>query len=158
MAREWRELFIVSDSSRPEAAAAEAEPQRRAGRLRRLRESLRRTRQALQSELAATLMGDLDERTWERLEEALIYADVGAATTARVVEQLEREASEQRLRGGQELTERLISLLTEIAQTGDATIDLRPHPTVILVAGVKEPARRPPWASSPGICRGSWAG
>src|SRR5579875_3543129 len=109
MAREWRELFIVSDSSRPEAAAAEAEPQRRAGRLRRLRESLRRTRQALQSELA---------------------------TTARVVEQLEREASEQRLRGGQELTERLISLLTEIAQTGDATIDLRPHPTVILVAGV----------------------
>ena len=106
------------------------------GRFRRLRESLRKTRQALQTEIQATLFEDLSEETWERLEEALIYADVGAATTARVVAQLEQEAAEEKLSGGQALSDRLVELLTEIARTGDDRIDLRAEPTVILVAGV----------------------
>ena len=106
------------------------------GRFRRLRESLRKTRQALQSEIQATLFEDLSEETWERLEEALIYADVGAQTTAKVVAQLEQEAAENKLSGGEALSSRLVELLTEIAQTGDDRIELRGHPTVILVAGV----------------------
>jgi fused signal recognition particle receptor len=106
------------------------------GRFRRLRESLRKTRQALQTEIQATLFEDLNEETWERLEEALIYADVGAQTTAKVVSQLEQEAAENKWSGGQELSDRLVALLTEIAQTGEDTIDLRAEPTVILVAGV----------------------
>ncbi len=44
-----------------------------------------KTRQALGSEIQATLFATLDEHTWERLEEALIMADVGASTTAAVV-------------------------------------------------------------------------
>src|SRR5947209_11222187 len=114
MARDWRELFII-DGAEGAAALAPDEPQRRVGRFRRLRESLRKTRQALQSEIQATLFEDLNEETWERLEEALIYADVGATTTAQVVAQLEREASENRLSGGQQLSDRLVELLTEIA-------------------------------------------
>jgi fused signal recognition particle receptor len=135
MARDWRDLFII-DGELPAESSPEAEPEQRTGRFRRLRESLRKTRQALQSEIQATLFEDLSDETWERLEEALIYADVGAATTARVVGQLEQEAAENRLTGGQELSDRLVALLTEIAQTGDDRIDLRPEPTVILVAGV----------------------
>jgi fused signal recognition particle receptor len=134
MARDWRDLFIIDGG--PPPSDAPATEKRRAGRLSRLRESLRKTRQALQSEIQATLFEDLSDATWERLEEALIYADVGARTTAQVVSQLEREASESKLTGGQELSERLVELLTEIAQTGTDTIDLRPEPTVILVAGV----------------------
>jgi fused signal recognition particle receptor len=53
---------------------------------------MRKTREALQAEVQATLFENLDEETWERLEEALIYADVGARTTAEVVERLETEA------------------------------------------------------------------
>ncbi len=137
MARDWREIFIVADATGGGAAAsAEASPERRVGRFRRLRESLRKTRQALQTEIQATLFEDLSEETWERLEEALIYADVGASTTAKVVAQLEQEAAENKLTGGQELSDRLVELLAEIARTGADTIDLRPHPTVILVAGV----------------------
>ncbi len=52
------------------------------------------------------------------------------------MEQLEREASAGELTGGEELTERLIALLAEIARAGDDRIDIRPQPTVILVAGV----------------------
>ncbi|MGH2907740.1 MAG: signal recognition particle receptor subunit alpha, partial [Solirubrobacteraceae bacterium] len=135
MARDWREIFIV-DGTAPAAAEAEAESQTRVGRFRRLRESLRKTRQALQTEIQATLFEDLSDETWERLEEALIYADVGASTTAKVVAQLEQEAAENKLTGGQELSDRLVELLAQIARTGTDTIDLRAEPTVILVAGV----------------------
>ena len=100
---------------RPADADEPAAEEKRVGRFRRLRESLRKTRQALQSEIQATLFEDLSEETWERLEEALIYADVGAQTTAQVVAQLEQEASENKLSGGQALSDRLIELLTEIA-------------------------------------------
>ena len=98
---------------------------------------MRKTREALSAEVQATLFqGDLDEETWERLEEALIFADVGARTTAQVVERLEREAEEGDLVGGEALTQRLSELLAELARTGDDTIDIRPDPAVILVVGV----------------------
>jgi fused signal recognition particle receptor len=102
----------------------------------RLRENMRKTRQALTSEIQATLFEDLSDETWERLEEALIYADVGAQTTAQVVAQLEREATGGVISGGEQLSNRLIELLAGIARTGEDKIDLRPQPTVILVAGV----------------------
>jgi len=136
MAREWSDLFIV-DGVAPEAGeSGPAAQERRMGRFRRLRENLRKTRQALGAEIQATLFEDLSDETWERLEEALIYADVGARTTAQVVEQLEREASEGAVAGGEALTNRLVELLAEIARTGDDHIDLRAKPTVILMAGV----------------------
>jgi fused signal recognition particle receptor len=137
MARDWRDLFIVEDG--PGGAAPSETPggeERRRGMFRRLRENLRKTRQALSSEIQATLFEDLNDETWERLEEALIYADVGARTTAQVVEQLEREATSGEVSGGEALSQRLTELLAEIARTGEERIDLRPQPTVILVAGV----------------------
>ena len=136
MAREWQDLFIVggAPASQPEPPAATEE--RRIGRFRRLRENLRKTRQALTSEIQATLFEDLSDETWERLEEALIYADVGAGTTARVVEQLEREATGGEISGGEALTRRLTELLADIARTGDDHIDLTAQPSIILVAGV----------------------
>jgi fused signal recognition particle receptor len=140
MARDWYDLFLLGgDHHTPaptEPEPAEREEGRR-GFFRRLRENMRKTREALAAEVQATLFeGDLDEQTWERLEEALIYADVGARTTAEVVEKLEREAEEGELTGGEALTNRLAELLAELARTGDDKIDLRPEPTVILVVGV----------------------
>ena len=136
VARDWYDLFITNGSGPAPAPEEEREQQRR-GFFRRMRENMRKTREALQAEVQATLFqGDLDEETWERLEEALIYADVGARTTAQVVEKLEREAEEGEITGGEALTERLSELLAELAKTGDDHIDLRPEPTVILVVGV----------------------
>jgi fused signal recognition particle receptor len=136
MARDWRDLFIVDGAPAPEAQAAPEAEQRRGGMFRRLRENLRKTRQALTSEIQATLFEELNDETWERLEEALIYADVGARTTAEVVEKLEHEATSGEVSGGEALTARLTELLADIARTGDDRIDLHPKPTVILVAGV----------------------
>jgi fused signal recognition particle receptor len=138
MAREWTDLFIADEAARS-AEPAELEPvsaEKRRGMFSRLRENLRKTRQALGAEIQATLFEEVNDETWERLEEALIFADVGAQTTAKVVAQLEQEATSGELSGGEQLSARLTELLAGIARTGDDRIDLRPEPTVILVAGV----------------------
>ena len=134
MPRDWSDLFITAES-RDDAGEQLRAPSRR-GLFRRLRESMSRTRQALGSEIQATLFATLDEHTWERLEEALIMADVGAPTTAAVVGQLEQEASAEGLEGGEALSERLIELLADTATVGDGRIDLVNKPTVIMAVGV----------------------
>ena len=140
MARDWTDLFITGGAAPAGATAtavADDEPARKRGFFRRLRKNLSKTREALGAEIQATLLeGDVDEETWERLEEALIMADVGASTTARVVGELEQEASGGDLVGGEALSRRLEEMLAAIARTGDDRIDLRARPTVIMAVGV----------------------
>ncbi|HWK26784.1 MAG TPA: signal recognition particle-docking protein FtsY [Solirubrobacter sp.] len=137
MARDWYDLFLTDHGAPVDTPAEPEREEKRRGFFRRMRDNMRKTREALQAEVQATLFeGDLSADTWERLEEALIYADVGARTTAQVVEELEREAEEGGLQGGEALTNRLAELLAQLARTGDDKIDLRADPTVILVVGV----------------------
>jgi fused signal recognition particle receptor len=137
MARDWRDLFITDDDGVVSAEPDPAEHERRRGFFKRLRENMAKTRVALAAEVQATLFeGDLDEETWERLEEALIMADVGATTTAKVVGDLEMEAEAGGIDGGEALSERLIEMLAQLAKTGDDHIDLRHEPTVIMAVGV----------------------
>jgi fused signal recognition particle receptor len=136
MPRDWTDVFITGDGATVPAPSAE-EPEQRRGFFRRLRENLSKTRQALGAEIQATLFeGELDSATWERLEEALIMADVGARTTAEVVGQLEVEAESGGLEGGEALSGRLTELLADLARPGEGRIDLTHEPTVIMVAGV----------------------
>ena len=137
MPRDWSELFIVADGpSAAVTAAGEEAEERRGGFFRRLRDNLSKTRQALAAEVQASLFETLDEEAWERLEEALIMADVGATTTAKVVQQLEQEAESGELQGGEALTRRLVELMADIARPAEGTIELLATPTVIMVAGV----------------------
>jgi fused signal recognition particle receptor len=136
VARDWSDLFITDDDGAPGEDGSSSEQPGRRGLFRRLRESMAKTRQALGSEIQATLFGELDEGTWERLEEALIMADVGARTTASVVQKLEAEAGSGEIEGGPALSERLIALLADTATVGDGRIDIRAQPTVIMAVGV----------------------
>ncbi len=137
MARDWTDLFITDGGLPSAAQAAVEEPERKRGFFRKLRRNMAKTREALGAEIQATLFeGDVDEATWERLEEALIMADVGAATTAQVVGRLEQEAGAGTVEGGEALARRLTEMLAEIARTGEDRIDLRPEPTVIMAVGV----------------------
>jgi fused signal recognition particle receptor len=135
MAREWTDLFIL-DEERVRAIPVE-EPEKRGRFFKRLRQNLRKTREALGAELTQTLFDTLDDETWERLEEALIMADCGAKATAEIVGRLEQEATTGGVTDPQTLHARLAELLADAARpTGDATIDLRHGPTVIMVAGI----------------------
>ena len=139
MARDWNELFLTGEehSEASEEALEEADTgEKRSGFMRRLRENLSKTREALGAELQATMFERLDDEAFERLEEALIYADVGAPTTASIVERLEMEADTGKLESGEDLTHRLRELLAETATVDGDTVDLTARPSVILVVGV----------------------
>jgi fused signal recognition particle receptor len=136
MARTWRELFITDIPPPPPPPEQQEEERTGGGFFRRLRDNMAKSRQALGAELQATVFQNLDDETWERLEETLIYADVGAQTTAKIVERLETEAGSGDLASGEDLTRRLRELLADAARTGEDKIDLRHQPTVILMTGV----------------------
>jgi fused signal recognition particle receptor len=136
--RDWDDLLLThaarAAADEPEDPASEG---RRRGAFTRLRASLRATRQALGSEVAATFSRTLGDHDWEALEESLIIADVGAPAAAQIVAALESTARRERL-DPEQLRERLVELLADQAagESGPAQIDLRPQPSVILVVGV----------------------
>jgi fused signal recognition particle receptor len=141
VARDWEALFVTAAAEVEEEPGEEAEEERR-GAFRRLRESLRATRQAIGSEVAGTFGRTLVEHDWEALEEALIMADVGAPVAASITASLEASVRRETL-DADALRERLAGLLAEIARGTDVdgaplidTIDLRAQPTVVLMVGV----------------------
>ena len=129
---EWEELVGLEATG--ENVADSAEPP--AGRFARLRERLAKSRQALGAELSAGLFERLDEQTWERLEEALILADVGAKSTAEVVGRLETEVEAGHLTGPEQARERLVELLAAQAGVESPRLELTAKPAVVMVVGV----------------------
>jgi fused signal recognition particle receptor len=132
MATTWQDAFDLGDRE----VRIEEAPEERTGVLRRLREGLSRSRQALTAELSSSFTERIDESTWESLEEALILADVGARTTAAVVRKLEDEVDAGQISDGEQLRERLIEVLAETASPGDGRIHLPDRPSVLMVVGV----------------------
>ena len=122
MTRSWGELLGEAD-----ARGESAEAQR--GLFGRLRESLGKSRRALTEQLQVAAFDPSDDAAWERLEEALIYSDVGVRATAELIRRLEAR---------QDLTDLHAALAEEIAGLfGDpATLDLAHASSVILVVGV----------------------
>ncbi len=136
----WSDILDLGGRAVPETAAASAgteQAPKKRGAFRRLRESLAKSRRALAEEISSSLFDRIDDETWERLEEALILADAGAMTTAKVVERLEHEVDSGVVPSdGAAVKERLIGLLAEIASTNRAPIDLSHEPAVLLMTGV----------------------
>jgi fused signal recognition particle receptor len=134
----WPEIVDLGSRAAAPVAAPPAEQESgRRGVLRRLRESLSKSRQALAEEISASLFDRLDDEAWERLEEALILADVGAPTTAAIVERLEHEVTSGTVPGdGAAIRDRLIEIIAEVASTGKAPIDLSGEPAVMMMVGV----------------------
>jgi fused signal recognition particle receptor len=138
MATSWQEILDLGARDATQAPAAEeANGEEGGGVFRRLRQSLSKSRRALSEEISASLFERLDDETWERLEEALILADAGAPTTAKVVERLEQEVDAGTVSpDGEAVRERLVEILAEVAATGRAPIDLSGEPAVLLMVGV----------------------
>jgi fused signal recognition particle receptor len=122
MPRSWGELLGTVD------AAPDPEAQR-AGRFARLRDSLSKSRRALTEQLAAAAFDPGDDLAWERLEEALIQADVGVPATAELVRRLEARGTVGDL--GEALADEIAELFG-----APPTLDVTHTPTVILVVGV----------------------
>jgi len=123
VARSWAQLL-------GEDGAAPDPEEDRSGFFSRLRDSLGRSRRALVGELATAAFDPADDEAWERLEEALIAADVGVPTTAELVQRLEARGDV-----GEGLERALAEEITTLL--GDpATLDVHATPSVLLFVGV----------------------
>jgi fused signal recognition particle receptor len=120
--RSWAQL-LGEENAQPEPE------EQRGGMFARLRESLSKSRRALTQELASAAFDPGDELAWERLEEALIRADVGVRATAELVRRLEARG---------ELVDLNTALAEEIATLfGEPpTLGVDGRPSVVLVVGV----------------------
>ena len=123
MARSWAEF--LGDAEGP----YETEVARR-GFTARLRDSLSRSRRALTEQLAVAAFDPDDSASWERLEEALLGADVGVEATAELVARLEARPGADRPRIGARRGD--LGAVRQAARARDRTT----RPSVILVVGV----------------------
>ncbi|CAM3034174.1 signal recognition particle-docking protein FtsY [Prescottella defluvii] len=127
----------------PEAAPAPAieEIAPTEGRLDRLRGRLSRSQNAVGKSLLGLLGGgDLDEDSWEEVEDTLLIADLGTATTMKVVERLREQMAARGVRSEADARALLREvLIEELRPEMDRSIRALPHgdhPAVLLVVGV----------------------
>jgi len=115
------------------------------GRLERLRGRLSRSRSAFGQGLLGLLgAGDLDEDSWTEVEDTLLLADLGAATTQEVVEKLRAQLVSQGVRDAEQARAVLRDVLVEALRPEmDRAVRALPHhddgtklPAVVLVTGV----------------------
>ena len=128
MSRSWAEL--LGD----ETGADAEESEESSGLFSRLRDSLGKSRRALTEQIAVAAFDPGDSASWERLEEALIAADVGVPATAELVLRLEARGDGADL--GTALQEEIAGLLGEPAR-----LELGARPSVILVVGDRKSTR-----------------
>jgi len=137
------EAAAPTPSPAPEAAPkpdveAIAPPE---GRLERLRGRLARSQNALGRSLLGLLGGgDLDEASWEEVEDTLLIADLGPTVTTSVVTQLRSRLASKDVRTDADAREVLREvLITELQPGLDRSVRALPHddhPSVLLVVGV----------------------
>jgi fused signal recognition particle receptor len=117
-----------------------------AGRLVRLRGRLARSRSAFGQSLLGLLgAGDLDEDSWVDVEDTLLLADLGAATTTEIVDRLRAELAARGVRTAEQARAALRDVLIEALRPElDRAVRALPHngadgasvPGVVLIAGV----------------------
>jgi len=126
----------------PSARPAPAEPITPAeGRLERLRGRLAGSRSAFGQGLVGLLGGgELDEESWQEVEDTLLLADLGAETTTELVGTLREEIAAKGARNPEQARQLLHEvLIAALLPELDRSVHALPHggrPAVVLVAGV----------------------
>ncbi|MFJ1457023.1 signal recognition particle-docking protein FtsY [Nocardia sp. N2S4-5] len=128
-----------SESETPAPQLEEIEPT--AGRLTRLRGRLSRSQNAVGKSLLGLLGGgDLDEDSWEEIEDTLVMADLGTAVTGTIVRRLREELAARSVRTGEQARQVLRDVLIEALRPElNRSIRALPHddhPSILLVVGV----------------------
>jgi fused signal recognition particle receptor len=109
------------------------EPER-AGWFKRLKTGLSKTSNNISGLFSRV---KIDEALYEELETALLTSDAGVEATDYVLTTLREQVRRERLTDGQQVKEALKSLLLEILQPLECTLDIeRDTPIVMMISGV----------------------
>ena len=130
---------VLADRTQTEQELEPIEPS--AGRLERLRGRLAASRSAFGQGLLGLLgAGDLDEDSWTDIEDTLLMADLGAATTGEIVTKLRSEIVSRGVRTPEQAQAMLRDVLVSALHPDmDRAVRALPHaegPAVVLIAGV----------------------
>lgn len=101
------------------------------------RNRLGKARSLLSGYVTSVLGRGIDSQTWDDLEEALITADVGVATTTRLLDELRTQVKTEGIATGDELIELLKTDLKKSLSNSDRQLRFEPgSPNVWLFVGV----------------------
>ena len=104
----------------------------------KIKAGLARTKQSMavsMNNLFASFTGE-NEEFFDELEETMILADAGVETATGAVEQLRHLVKRRGLRGGAEVQNAFVDILTDCLTIGELDLKLRTKPSVILMVGV----------------------
>ncbi len=134
------EEIHVDDGAEQEAEAVSEREEAldKKGLFSRLMEGLGKTRGAFAGKVDAVFKPSrkIDDDLYDELEEALILADIGGATSMEIVEALRERVKEKRISGAEEAKAELKAIISEILSGSDSELKLDTTPSVILVIGV----------------------
>ncbi len=103
----------------------------------KIAEGLKKTRESFSKKIDSItkVFKKIDDELFEELEEALIMADVGVITSEKICENVKQLAKERKLTDAGELKGLIKEVVVEMLE-GDYSLNLKGHPSVILVIGV----------------------
>lgn len=103
----------------------------------KLRETLTKTRESFVSKVKqlVTVHQKIDEELYEELEDILLQADVGAAATCRLMDEIRQEVKKRNISDAADLRNLLQEKMKELL-VDDVSLQTDFSPTVILVVGV----------------------
>jgi fused signal recognition particle receptor len=123
----------TAEEAEPQVSAPAAPPAERPT----LRDRLAKARGSFGGYLTSIRARKVDAQTWDELEEALIRADVGVATTQRVLDELRFVAKDESITEPDDLLDRLKVQLKEVLAADDRALRFEDgKPNVWLFVGV----------------------
>ncbi len=104
----------------------------------RLKEGLAKTRDNLVAGIDSIFNGfsEIDEDFYEELEEVLIMADIGVATTEKIIENLRQKVKEQKIKEIDVCRQLLIDSIKEQMRVDENAYDFEKEVSVVMLIGV----------------------
>ena len=104
----------------------------------RLKEGLAKTRDNLVSGIDSIFKGfsEIDEDFYEELEEVLIMADIGVATTEKIIENLRQKVKAQKIKEIEVCRQLLIDSIKEQMRVDENAYDFEKEVSVVMLIGV----------------------
>ncbi len=104
----------------------------------RLKEGLAKTRDNLVAGIDSIFKGfsEIDEDFYEELEEVLIMADIGVATTEKIIENLRQKVKEQKIKEIEVCRQLLVDSIKEQMRVDENAYDFEKEVSVVMLIGV----------------------
>ena len=104
----------------------------------KIKQGLAKTRDAISGTFNEifTDVYEIDDDFFDELEESLILADLGVETASKATEELRKVIKAKHICRSKDARAELQNILTDMLKVGDLELNLKTHPSVILVIGV----------------------